>query len=448
TEAVSRIIQNLENNKPTNYKTAYYKKLEIVFQQISVLFKLNKPDSVKKYLSDRGINYSDLEDVFHIGTPVLYGRLSDHFIFVKSIDDKHEQILNDLYIERRPSNYYYLSYDLSVVVPVYDKNKDFLGFHGRRINPGSRSKYFNTGFLRESIDETLYGEHLQNIIDAINNKKQVILTKGIFDLFVCYQSDHKQTLSTLNQGLFPIQFKSLLSMPVEEIIVGHEQPLQREIIIALISSNLKKIDVLIPQTVTDIDNTVVNTGVTVSDIIKNALKTAKYNEESKIKAMVRQRNYSERTLTEYGKTFLVESAELEKMLLSNKVTVKGLKSYIQSKCHENRQTVPKGERYIRIASTFATDAVLDDFGPEIRLLLYLLIKASPRTRIFNFTNKILANDLKICETTLIKHRKLLKEKGYLLTIKVITTHTRKKGRIERKVHDDYYPSTIPYSLGD
>jgi len=55
TEAVSRIIQNLDKTKVTNYKTAYYKKLEIVFRQISILFKLNKPYSVKKYLDERGI---------------------------------------------------------------------------------------------------------------------------------------------------------------------------------------------------------------------------------------------------------------------------------------------------------------------------------------------------------------------------------------------------------
>lgn len=447
TEAVSRIIQNLENNKPTNYKTAYYKKLEIVFRQISVLFKLNKPDSVKKYLSDRGINYSDLEDVFHIGTPVLYGRLSDHFIFVKSIDDKREQILNDLYIERRPSNYRYLPFDQSVVVPVYNKSNDFVGFHGRRINPGSKSKYFSTGFLKDTGDEILYGEQVQDILDTIAEKKQVILTKGMFDFFICYQNEYKQTLATLNQGVSITQFDRLLSMPVKEIIVGFETPKERGVIIALMSTNLKNIKLLLPQTNADIDEEFKQTGKTLKEIINNAKESAGCDERSNKNAMLRRRDNNEQSLTEYGKTFLIKKDELLQEILSAKNTHAELRNFIRKKCAEGIKVLPGKVPFVRFAVTFATDPILNGFNAELRTLLFLLLKASPKTRLINYTNSRLSNDLNICENTLIKHRNQLEDIGYLLTIKVIT-HTNKKGRIKRKVHLNYYPSTVPYFLGD
>jgi len=79
---------------------------------------------------------------------------------------------------------------------------------------------------------------------------------------------------------------------------------------------------------------------------------------------------------------------------------------------------------------------------------FLTVAGLCNGKMINYTNKRLYTDLNISEGTLINHRERLEEIGYLLTIKVITTHKDKKGRIKRKVHLDYYPSSIPFSLGD
>ncbi len=438
-QAIEIISKN--RSKLQDYKTNHYKKLESIFTKIATRFRYSRLPEVADYLKGRGLDYTSYAQEFNIGSPKSYDSLVNDLITPITKEKEIKELLSDLYIIRSPRSYEYLPFDPSVTVPVHMENGDFIGFHGRRVNSGKSERYYNTGFLRDLSKEVLYGEHKNKIRQAIDQKQQLILTKGIFDFFTCFQNGYHQVLATLNKGISVQQFDRVVKYPVKELIVGLTAPKERDAILGLRQQSLSKIDIsLIPDS-TDIDDSV-KSGTALSDIISSALKNMEATEDGIIAAALRTRKVRMDTLTEHGQTFLVLESDLQTLVKTSKKSPRKMKDFLINEGSKGR-TVAQGFNFIRFPKTFITDVILGGFGAELRTLLHLLIKTKGGQRPINYTQSALCADLDVKQQSLNDHLKKLKSAGYLLEKKEIRIEQLKTKR-KRVVVFHYYPSTIKF----
>jgi hypothetical protein len=416
-----------------DYKTAHYKKLESLFTKVATRFRYARLPEVAKYLESRGLGYMAYAQEFNIGSPKSYDSLVNALVTSNTTAHEIKDLLSDLFIIRNPRTYQYLPFTTSVTVPVHDKRGDFVGFHGRRVSPGKEKRYYNTGFLRDQAMEVLYGEDNRGIREAIKQKKQLILTKGIFDFFACYQNDYPQVLATLNKGISIQQFDRVVKYPVKEIIVGFTAPKERDIILGLMHQSLSTVDLSLIDDSGDIDDSV-KSGTRLSDIVSSALKNMQASKKGIITASMRNRKVRMDALTELGQTFVVYETDLTTLVKTSKKSPRKMKDFLLEKGKEGRSIVP-GRKYIRFPKTFIADLVLDGFGAELRTLLFLLIKTKGGQRPINYTQSSLCVDLDLSKAVLIDHLNKLESLGYLL-------RTKKKRKRTFVFH--YYPSTIKF----
>ena len=438
-EAVA--IVSKQEKALTPYKTKHYKKLETLFSRVATRFRYSRTPEVADYLKDRGLDYTSYSQEFDIGSPKTYDSLVNDLITLKSNRTDIEDMLADIYIVRRPLNYEYLPYTPSVIVPVYMKSGDFAGFHGRKINWEGGKRFYNTGFLRELAQDLLYGEDRDGIVESIRKKKQLILTKGIFDFFACYQNGYHQVLATLNKGISAQQFDRVVNYPVKDIIVGFTAPKERDTILGLMHQSLNKVDMSLIGGDQDIDEAVI-AGSGLSDIISSALTDLKATEDGRVAAAIKTRKARMDTLTELGQTFLISEANLISLVKTSKKSPRKMKDFLLEQGSEGRSIVPGG-KYIRLPKTFITDTILGGFGAELRTLLHLLIKTKGGQRPINYTQSALCADLDVKQQSLNDHLKKLKVAGYLLVKKDIRIEKLKRKQ-KRTVVFHYYPSTIKF----
>jgi len=440
-EAVPIVLKR--NASLSAYKTSEYKRLERIFKLTATRYRLTLPTPVEKYLNDRGVDHISIKPVFNLGSPVPYQVLFNYLSTIGLTAHELTDVLTKLFINARPGNYREMPRDLSVVVPVYDRNDNYIGFHGRKINPGSKSKYFNTGYLKDFIGDVLFGEERPDIQTEIKAKKQVILTKGMFDFFHCYQDSHKQVLSTLNQGISARQFTRIIAQPVDSIVVGFSDPKARSGILGLMHISLKKAGLLIPNIQTDLDAEIQQTETSINTIIAQAKQNMAINKESIRIAKLKKKKEHEDTLIERGYTFLVEKSIVLEKVKEFKGSPKKLISFIQDQSRINKQTAKPP--FIRIPQTRVNDTILGGFGSELRLLLFLEAKSNPGTRTISYTNEKLKSDLDISESTLLDHKNKLKTAGYLLDQKKIKQYRpTRRSKMKRQIHFVYYPSLIKF----
>ena len=435
-EAIAIVNKN-KRNLP-DYKTTWYKKLEVMSMQVASRFRHSRLPIVANYLKSRGIDYTLYAKDFNIGSPKPYGPLVNTLINPLTEMEVIE-LLEDLFIVQQPYNYQYLPFEPSAIVPVHDKTGGFVGFHGRRIDPGDQQRYYNTGFLRDLATEIMYGEDKQDIQDAIAKKKQLILTKGIFDFFICYQEEHKQVLATLNKGITAAQFDRVMKMQVDEIVVGFENDIERAKIAGLMSTNLRKTRLKTPKLNVDLDDIVTKQGYSIDHIIKEAQIASQDAGEGLRRAFIKRRNQTREALFEEGQKFLVLKAELLPEIAASKQAHGKLKKFLRKKANESTKSFPWGTEYVPFASTFVLEPILDDFGAELRMLLLLLAKSTHADKI-NYTNSRLGEALDLSEPSIIEYRKRLVKSGYLLIKKSFPTKKLPKSSF------DYYPSTIKFIM--
>ncbi len=438
-QAVEIITKN--RSSLSGYMTAHYKKLESIFTKVATRFRYARLPEVVDYLESRGIDHTSYAEEFNIGSPKSYDSLINDLITANTSAQEIKELLSDLFIIRNPRSYEYLPFAPAVVVPVHDRSSDFVGFHGRRVSPGKSQRFYNTGFLRDRAKEILFGEDKSGISEAIDKKQQLILTKGIFDFFACYQSGYHQVLATLNTGISSQQFDQVLNYPVTEIIVGFTAPDERDTILGLMSQSLNKVDISLVDDIRDIDE-VVSSGKSLSSILAGALKNMKATESGIIAASLKTKKARMDTLTELGQTFLVSEANLTTLVKTSKKSPRKIKDFLLEKGNEGRSEVPGG-KYIRFPKTFITDPILSGFGAELRTLLFLLLKTKGRQTPINYTQSALRADLGLSQAVLIDHLKKLKVAGYLLEKKNIRIEQLKTRR-KRVVVFHYYPSTIKF----
>ena len=439
--SISEALGIININKRTlpDYKTNRYKKLEAISMQVASRFRHSRLPSVAKYLKSRGIDYTPYAKDFNIGSPKSYGPLVNTLINHRLREMEVIELLEDLFIVQQPYNYRYLPFEPSVIVPVHDKTGGFVGFHGRRIDPGDKKRYYNTGYLRDRATEIMYGEDKQDIQEAIAKKKQLILTKGIFDFFICYQEEHKQVMATLNKGITATQFDRIMKMEIDEIVVGFENDSERAKIAGLMSINLSKVRMKTPKLDSDLDGIVTKKGLSIDDIIKSAQIAAQDAGEGLRKASIKHRNHAREALFEDGQKFLVLKADLLQEINSSKQVPGKLKKFLKKRANAGIRTYQWGTEYVPFTPSFVHESILGDFGAELRMLLLLLAKSTHSDKI-NYTNAKLGEVLDLSEPSIIEYRKRLVESGYLLIKKSFPTKNKPNSSF------DYYPSIIKFIM--
>ena len=443
-EAVSIVLKNSQGL--SQYKSARLNRVDWISKSTAKRLSIGRTPAVSTYLEKRKIAHTHLNPDFKIGAPVPYQQLTAYFSQTKYRPDEIKSLLSDIFIIERPVGKRYLSREPSVIVPVYSEEKEFIGFHGRYISPKKSpgKQYFNTGYLNDLRSEILYGRHLKPIMEAISQKNQVILTRGMFELFACYQNGNKQVLSTLNQGISSAQFDKTISLPVNEVIVGFTEPRERQVILGLIHQNLKKVNLAMPPAAIELD-IALGKGLDLSTIMSNSLKQLFADQEADRVAAVRRRNVNMDTLTEMGGYILITKADLLGEIAGSKRSVKKLKTFIGDEFKKATRTLPKGSTFVKIANTLVSSPVVSAFGAELRTLLFLMCKVNPKLGTVTYKHDTLCKDLDISKGVLIKHIKLLVDSGYLLVHrKTSVKATGRKKKILRSVTFRYYPSSIQY----
>ena len=395
-----------------------------------------RQQQVLDYIESRDIELDKVDPPYSILTPVPYEALS-HFLQNLNLNSDELRIALDyLFIAKRALNARYMPHTASLMVPV-EHDGIFAGFHGRHVARMDKARYFNTGFLPELKGEILFDETEQTAVEAIKRTRQVILTKGVFDLFTVYQTGTHQVVSSLNQGVSYKQFAKIMNMPVNEIVIGHSSSKERDTILGYQAQSLKQVDVLVPIMNQELDVSVKSVG-DLSKLINTAMKNMAANEEGTRKANLRKRDAELETLTEYGGTVVVSKDEILKLVTDSKRS--GVKLKRSAKSWSTYPAIANsGQQYVRIPKLFLTDDILDSFGMELRTLLFLLAKASSKSRAINYTHTVLCAELDVTKAVLIQHVKVLVEKGYLMTRKDV----RGSGT-RRTVVFYYYPSTIKF----
>ena len=438
TEAITHV--KLKSQNLGVYKSKHLKRLEGFAKMVTIRMTIGRPSQVTHYLESRGIDYSELDKDFAIGSPGTFENLVSYFSSTQFSIEQIRSIFLDLFIARRSGDPKYLPFRQSVIVPVYSKTNDFLGFHGRNVSDGPK-KYFNTGWLRQDVASTLFGEEISSIHEAIKQKKQLILTKGIFDFFACYQAGYRQVLATLNRGISSEQFNRVVEFPVSDIVVGFTAAKERDSILGLMQQSLNKVDLSLIDDSRDIDVAVME-GINLSDLMSAAVADIKVTEEGIIAAALKKKKKEKDALTEFGQTFLVGGVKLENLIKTSKKSPRKIKNFLLDESKNSRSTISEGG-YVRFPKTFVTNPILEGFGAELRTLLHLLIKTKDRQVPVNYTQSSLRADLGLSQAVLIDHLKKIKESGYLMwkkDIRIEPLQTKRK----RTVVFHYYPSTIKF----
>jgi hypothetical protein len=433
TEAITHVKTKSQNLGL--YKSNYLKRLERFAKMVTDRMTIGRPSQVTDYLESRGIDYSTLDKDFAIGSPGTFENLISFFSSTSFSKEQIRSIFINLFIVRRSGDPKYLPFRSSVVVPVYSNSKDFLGFHGRYVSDSYKRKYFNTGWLRQDVTSTLFGEEKEAVQEAIKRTKQLILTKGIFDFFACYQNGFQQVLATLNQGVSSKQFDRVIKYPVSDIVVGFTASKERDSILGHMQQSLNKIDLSIIDDSRDID-TALSEGTKLSDLISGAVHNMQASEEGIRAAKLKKKKREKDALTELGQTFLVSMVDLENLINTSKKSPRKIKNFLLAGAKVGRSEINES-RYVRFPKTFITEPILEGFGAELRTLLHLLIKTRDGQRPVNYTQGSLRGDLELSHAVLISHLSKLKQSGYLLS-------KEKKPRTKQKVVFLYYPSTIKF----
>jgi len=439
TEAITHV--KLKSQHLGAYKSKYLERLERFAKMVTERMTIGRPSQVTDYLESRGIDYSFLDKDFAIGSPGTFENLINFFSSTSFSKEQIRSIFLKLFIAKRSGDPKYLPFRSSVVVPVYSNTKDFLGFHGRYVAESNPKKYFNTGWLRQDVMNTLFGEEKSSIQDAIKSKKQLILTKGIFDFFACNQNGFHQVLATLNRGISSEQFDRVIKFPVTDIVVGFTAAKERDSILGLMHQSLNKVDLSLIDDSRDIDVAVME-GIKLSDLISSTVDNMRGSEEGIRAAKLKKKKKEKDALTELGQTFLVGEVKLKNLIKTSKKSPRKMKNFLLDESKNNRSTI-SGGRYVRFPKTIVTDPILEGFGAELRTLLHLLIKTKDGQRPINYTQSSLRADLGLSQAVLIDHLKKLKQSGYLLSEKDPRIKQLKTKR-KRTVVFHYYPSTIKF----
>jgi hypothetical protein len=444
-EAVPLVLKKSKGLQP--YRSARLGELDWIGRKTAKRLSIGRAPSVNTYLEERNIDHSQLNTVFKIGAPLPYQQLAAFFSQTKYTSDELKSMLKAIFISERPYGYKYFPREPSVAVPVYSEKKEFVGFHGRFIdsNKSGMQRYFNTGYLDDLHAEVLYGLHIDQINQAIGQNKQVIVTRGMFELFACYQNGSKQVISTLNQGVSSNQFEKIMNLPINEVIAGFTAPRERQVILGLIHQSLKKVNLSLTPADKELDIELGN-GSSLSSIISACLKNLLADEDAIRLASIKRRNENMTTLTQMGGYFLINKADLLEKVAGSKRLIRNLKSFIDSNFKKATRTLPKATGFVKMANTLASGAVIDSFGAELRTLIFLMCKVNPKLGVINYTQTALCKDLGISQGTLIKHVKILTESKYLLVHRKTTRKAvGRKNKIQRSVTFRYYPSTIPFT---
>lgn len=425
-EVTLLILKNIKTL--SSYDSHELKRIQKLYRLVNTRLKYNSDVDVENYLNNRGIDVPLIKKDFNLGIMSNYDRLYN------AMPTANQNNLFDVFISQRKANRH-MKPDKGFVVPIKYDSLGQVGYHGRYI-ADIKKPYFNSGYVKDVAKEVLFGEDNSNIQSAIKAKRQLILCKGIMDLFAVYQTTSQQALSTLSKTVSIKQFNKIKKYDVDEIIIGYHIDKYQSRFAALMQMSKLSIPVKHIQSAEDLDEQSLKSTTTVGSIIKLAQEKKTIDKESMRNAKISRRNDSLDMIRERNGIFLVKCTDIEKEI-TNKSTPKQIKKFLVEQSKNTIKLLPRNTSFIEIPRYNST-AVLDSFGAELRTLLFLLTK-STKTGKINYSSKQLMQDLDIGESTLGEHKRKLIKKHYLIVEKKYIG----KGKT-RKVHFNFYPSTLPF----
>lgn len=429
-ETTPLILKNIKGL--SNYSSIKFKRIQRLYGLINIMIYHNSDPDVEDYLNNRGIDIQLIKNDFSLGILSNYDRIYNN------IPSKKRNNLLDVFISREKV-YRCLKPDKGFAVPIKYNSLGQVGYHGRYI-ADIKKPYFNSGYVRDIKSEILFGEDNPKIQIAIKTKRQLLLCKEIIDLFAAYQGGFQQVLSILYESVSVKQFRAIKKYDVNEIIIGYHVDNYQARFAALMKIYKLKTPVKIISDGPDIDEKLLDPGISAENIIKKAMTQSLIEKADKRKARVDLREYIMSELKERGRTFLVKTKDIQKHIES-KSTPKQLRRFLKEECRKNTKLLSEGTGFVEFPNIWGMK-YLDTFGAELKTLLYLLIKC-PKYGKIGITTDRLMNALGIKESALGNHKKKLIEKRYL----IVERHLTGKGKT-RKEHMDYYPSTLPFARLD
>ncbi|WAN63132.1 DNA primase DnaG [Candidatus Phytoplasma rubi] len=185
------------------------------FYQKALLFILDRKEFSKhpllKYLFEERKLNKELIQEFGLGYSHKNSRaLIKHL--VEKLNYKYEDILKlGLISKKNDSDEYFDFFINRLIFPLTDENGKIIGFCGRSLeNKQNKTQFnipkylFNSQFKKENFLYRFF-EHQKNIQD----KKEVILCEGFFDVIAFYKIGMKNVVANLGTNLNRIQITSL-----------------------------------------------------------------------------------------------------------------------------------------------------------------------------------------------------------------------------------------------
>ncbi|MDB5254146.1 MAG: dnaG [Parcubacteria group bacterium] len=172
---------------------------------------LKKYPEIEKYLKERGIEDSTIQD-FRIGVAPDEWRATSAYL--QSVGHSKETLLRVGLIkqpEKTETNTEATPYDVfrgRIMFPIFDPSGRVIAFSGRAIDPDAPAKYLNspeTVLFRKS--EILYG--LDKAKDDIRKKNYAVLVEGQIDLVLSHQAGVKNTVASSGTAFTQDHFERL-----------------------------------------------------------------------------------------------------------------------------------------------------------------------------------------------------------------------------------------------
>ncbi len=171
-------------------------------------------NSVKKYISDRGID-NEIIEAFNIGfaSEGLFNFLlnknftEDEIVKYGLAKRKEDTTLQDYFINR-------------LIFTIKDENGNIVGFSGRVIEDAKYVKYMNspeTPVFKKS--DILYNFHSAKI--AANLQKELIVVEGFMDVIALYKSGIKNSIATMGTAFTKEHNKKITSI-VNNVVLAFD----------------------------------------------------------------------------------------------------------------------------------------------------------------------------------------------------------------------------------
>lgn len=194
------VVLKREDPKLKTQRTVLYDICEEATEFFQKELGKNKP--VQDYLKNRGLETETIKE-FKVGfAPNSWDSLYKHLIELgyKEADLEKAGFL----AKKEGGNKYYDRFRSRIMFPIFDLNKQMVGFSGRIFGAEDekKAKYVNTpDTLIYNKSRVIYG--LDKAKMEIRKKNECVVVEGQMDLIMCHQAGTKNAIATSGSALTP-----------------------------------------------------------------------------------------------------------------------------------------------------------------------------------------------------------------------------------------------------